>query len=91
MTQKDACTSNKLRLQNHSLTFIHQKKSLFSRTGFLSRSPLVYDTTVSFEKLVCTNYVDFGKRQGNFGQFFRIQSYFQYLDVKLIVFNKEDN
>ena len=38
--QKQAYKSNKMQLQNHSLIFIHKKKSLLSATSFLFRSPM---------------------------------------------------
>ena len=67
--QKDAYISNEMQLQNHSSTFIHENKSLPSNTSILSRSPMAYNTTASLDKLTCTDYVDFDKCQGRFGQF----------------------
>ena len=57
-------------LQNHSLTFLHKNKSLLSATGLLSGSPMAYNTTVSLDKLTCTDYMDFGNSQDRFGRFF---------------------
>ena len=74
---------NEMQLQNHSLTFFHKNKSLFSATSFLSRSPMTYNTTASLEKLTCTDYVDFDKCQDRFGQFFWSKNDSNYLDVKL--------
>ena len=68
--QKHAYTSNEMQLQNHSLLFCHKKQSLLSATIILSCSPMAYNTTASLEKLTCTDFVDFGKCQDRFGQFF---------------------
>ena len=68
MAKKDAYISNDLQLRNHSLTFIHENASLLSATIVLSRSPMVYNTTASLNKLICANYVDFGKCQERFKQ-----------------------
>ena len=67
--QKHEYISIQMELQNHSLTFIHQNKSLLSATSILSCSPMTYNTTASLDKLTCTDYVDFGKCQDRFGQF----------------------
>ena len=91
MTKKDAYISNDMQLQNHSLTIIHNKKSLLSATSILYRSPITYNTTASVYKLPCTNYVDFGKCQDRFGRFSWSKNDSNYLDVKLKVFKKYDN
>ena len=91
MAKKHAYISNQMQLQNHSLTFIHKNKSLLSGTGILSRSSVAHNTTASLEKLTCTKYVDFGKCQDRFGQFFWSKSNSNYLDVKFKVFKKDDN
>ena len=64
--QKRAYISNEIQLQNHSLTFFHKNKSLLSATSILSRSPMAYNTTVSLDKLTCTDFVDFGKIESRF-------------------------
>ena len=69
MTKKGADISNKLPIQNQSLTFIHKNKSFPPATSILSPSPMAYITTASLDKLTCTNYVDYGKCQDRFGQF----------------------
>ena len=91
MTKKVAFISNEKQLQIHSLTFIHEIISLFSATSILSVSRMAYNTTAFLDKLTCTDYVDFGKCQDRFGQFSwsKIDSHF--LDVKLKMFNKNDN
>ena len=51
---------------------------------------MAYNTTVSLDKLTCTDYVDFGKSQDRFGQFSWSKNDSNYLDVKLKVFRKDD-
>ena len=81
--QKHAYISNEMLLQNHSLTFIHKNKSILSATSVLSRSPMAYNTTLSLDKLTCTDYVDFGKCQDRFGHISWSKNDSNYLDVKL--------
>ena len=76
--------------KNCSLIFFHKNKSLLSATSILSHSPMAYNTTASLDKLTCTDYVDFGKCQDRFGQFFWSKKDSNYLDVKLKVFSKGD-
>ena len=90
MTKKHAYISNEMRLQNHSLTFIHKKITSFSY-HILSRSPMAYNTTASLDKLTCTDYVYFGKCQDIFGQFFWYKNDSNYLDIELKVLKKDDN
>ena len=89
MTRNDAYISNKMQLQTHSLTFFHKNKSFLSATSILSRSPMVYNTTASLEKLTCSDYMDFGKCQDRFGQFSWSKNDSKYLDVKFKVFKKD--
>ena len=79
-----------MQLQNYSLTFIHIDKSILSATSILSRSPMACNTTASVDKLTCTEYVNFGKCQDRFGRFSWSKNDFNYLDVKLKVFKKDD-
>ena len=51
---------------------------------------MAYNTTATFDKLDCTDYVDFGKCQERFGQFFWTKNDSNYLDIKLKVFKRED-
>ena len=81
--QKDAYISNEMQIQNDSLTFIHENKSLLSTTSSLSRSPMSYNTTSSLDKLTCIDYVDFGECQDRFGRFSWSKNDSNYLDVKL--------
>ena len=43
---------------------------------------MAYNTTASLDKLNCTDYVDFGKCQDRFGQFFLVQKRFQLTGCK---------
>ena len=67
--RKHAYICNEMKLQNHSLTFIHKSKLLVSATSILSRSPMAFNNTASLDKLGCTDLVDFGKCQDRFGGF----------------------
>ena len=91
MTKKHAYRSNELQLRNHSVTFIHLNKSLPSVISILSRSPVAYNTTVSLEKLTCTDYLDFGNYQDRFRQFSWSKKDSKYLDVEFKVFKKDEN
>ena len=90
MTKKVAYISNEIQFQNHSLNFIHDKKSLLSATNILSCSPMAYNTTASLHMLTCTDYVDFGKRQDRFEQIFWSINDSNYLDINLKLFKRED-
>ena len=90
MTRRDAYISNQMQLQNQSLTFFHKNKSFLSAISILTRSPMTYNNTASLDKSTCTDYVDFGKCQERFGQFFWSKNDSNYLDVKLKVFRKDD-
>ena len=91
MAKKVAYISNKMQLQNHSLTFSHKNRSLLLATSILSRSSMAYNTTASLDKLTCTDYLDFGKCQEGFGRLPWSKNDSNYLDVKLKVFKKDDN
>ena len=52
---------------------------------------MAYNTTTTLDKLACTDYVDFGKCQDRFGQFSWSKNSFNYLDVKVKVFKKDEN
>ena len=51
---------------------------------------MAYNTTETLNELACTDYVDFGKCQDRFGQFFWSKNDSNYLDIKLKVFKRED-
>ena len=55
------------------------------------KSEMTYNTTVTLDKLACTDYMDFGKCQERFGWIFWSKIFFDYLDVKLKVFKKDEN
>ena len=52
---------------------------------------MAYNTTATLDKLACTDYVDFGKCQDRFGRYLWSKKSFDYLDMKLKVFNKDEN
>ena len=52
---------------------------------------MAYNTTSSLDKLTCTDYVDFRKFQDRFGRFSLSKNDSKYLDIKLKVFEKDDN
>ena len=51
---------------------------------------MAYNTTITLDKLAGTNYVDFGKCQERFGRFSWTKNDYNYLDIKLKVFKRED-
>ena len=50
-----------------------------------------YNTIAFLDKLDCTDFVDFDKCQNRFGRVSWFKNFFDYLDVKLKVFKKEEN
>ena len=44
---------------------------------------MAYNTTETLDKLICTDYVDFGKCQDRFGRIFSSKNDSNYLDIKL--------
>ena len=90
MTKRNAYINNETQLRNLSLTFFHKNKSLLSATSILSSSPMAYNTTVSLDKLACTDYVDFSKCQDRLGGFSWSKNDSNYLDVKFKVFSKDE-
>ena len=55
------------------------------------KSEIAYNTTANLDKLACTDCVDFGKCQDIFGRAFWSKKSFDYMDVKLKVFKKDEN
>ena len=51
---------------------------------------MAYNTTITLDKLTCTDYVVFGKCQDRFGRFSWSRKDSNYLDIKLKVFKRED-
>ena len=52
---------------------------------------MAYNTTATLDKLACTEYVDFGKCQDRFGRISWSKNSFDYLDVKLKEFKRDEN
>ena len=52
---------------------------------------MAYNTMASLDKLACTNYVDFSKCQHRFGRISWSKNSFDYLDLKLKVFKRDEN
>ena len=52
---------------------------------------MTHNATATLNKLACTVYVDFGNCQDRFGRTFLSKNFFDYLDVKLEVFKKDEN
>ena len=52
---------------------------------------MAYNTTASLDKLTCTDYVDFGNCQDRFGRFSWSKNSFDYFDVKLKVFKRDED
>ena len=48
----------------------------------LSRSLIAYNITASYEKLTCTDYVDFANYRDRFGQFYLVQKRFKLVGCK---------
>ena len=51
---------------------------------------MAYNTIASLDKLSCTDYVDFGKCQDRFGRLSWSKTDFNYMDIQLKVFMRED-
>ena len=91
------------RLTINTSLFISEKHyfTLFSRiklftishlqTTKLNLNWLTYNTTATLDELAFTYYVDFGKCQDRFGRISWSKNSFDYLDVKLKVFKKDEN
>ena len=52
---------------------------------------MAYNTTATLDKLAYTDYVDFGKCQDRFGRISWSKNSFDYLDMKLKVFKRDEN
>ena len=52
---------------------------------------MAYNTTATLDNLACTDYADFGNCQDRFGRISWSGNSFDYLDVKLKVFQKDIN
>ena len=51
---------------------------------------MAHNTTITLEKLACTNYVVLGKCQEKFGRFSVTKNDSNHLDIKIKVFKRED-
>ena len=51
---------------------------------------MAYNTSATLDKLACTNYLDFGTCQERFERISWSKISFDYLDVKLKVFKKDE-
>ena len=89
--QKKLYMGNEMQLQNRSSTTFYKNKSLLSTSSILHRSPMAHNTATSLDKLICTDYNDFGKCRDGYGQFSWSENDADYLDVKLKVFKKGGN
>ena len=84
--KKEAYISNNVQHQSHSITFLLKNKSLSTSSVLSRRSNLMaYNTTASRDKLTCTDYRDFRKRESRFRQFSWSKKDSNYLVVKLNV------
>ena len=52
---------------------------------------MAYNTTASLDKLICTNFMNFGKNLDRFGQLCSLENESNYLDVKFKVFKRGKN
>ena len=52
---------------------------------------MAYNTTATLNKLACTDYLDFGNCPNSFGRISWSKNSFDYLDVKLKVFKRDEN
>ena len=52
---------------------------------------MAYNTTTTLDKVACSDYVEFGKRQDRFGRTSSSKKSFHCLNVKLKVFRKDEN
>ena len=52
---------------------------------------MTYNTTATLDKLASADNVDFGKSQDRFGRIFWSKNSFDYLEVKLKVFKRDEN
>ncbi len=79
--------------KNHYFT-LFSKRKLFFPSHFSKQqiqSEMSHNTTTTLDKLACTDCVDFGKCQDRFGRISWSKNSFDFLDVKLKVFKKDEN
>ena len=71
--------------------FLQYKVVLLNSPNNKIESEMADNTRTTLDKLACTDYVDFGKCQDKFGRISCSINSFDYLDVKLKVFKKDEN
>ena len=52
---------------------------------------MAYNTTATLDRLACSDYVDLGKCQDRFGRTSWSKTSFEFLDVKLRVFKRDED
>ena len=72
-------------------SFLWNKVVLLTSPNNKSESEMTYNSAATLDKLACTDYVDFDKCQGRFGRNSWSRNSFDYLDVKLKVFKRDEN
>ena len=72
-------------------SFLENKVVLLSSPNNKNEPEMACNTTASLDKLSCTDYVDFGKGQDKFGRNSWSKYSFDYLDVKLKVFKRDED
>ena len=72
-------------------SFLQNKVVLLTSPNNKIESEMAYDTTATLDKLACTDYVDFAKCHDRFGRISWSKNSFDYLDVKLKVFKRDEN
>ena len=93
MTGREAYKRSNLQHQSHCSTFFPKNKSLPSTTSILSQqaNSIIYSTTDSLDKLICTDHLNFEKGHDRFDQLCRFKDDSIYLDVRNKMFKKNDN
>ena len=89
---------------DYKAQFVYLQKSLFhsllqdkvvllllTSTNNKIESEIAYNTTATLDKLACADYVDFGKGQDRFVLISWSKNPFDYLDVKLNLFKKDES
>ena len=89
--EKEVYIINKFHLVKHSLISIIRKKSHLPVTIIIYRSLIFHNTTAYLNKLTCTDYVDFAKRQHRIKQTSWCKTDSSYLYVTFKVFKEDDN
>ena len=75
----------------HSFLWIKVVLLLLTSPNNKIESERTYNTRETLDKLACTDYLDFGKCQDRFGRIFWSKNSFDYLNMKLKVFKRDEN